>query len=116
MYSIKALTADVEEFTEIHTNANGPSVYQKCELDIAKPTCNKFPSDTDTISLKDWLKTDNSLFNITGEHGFVKECDLFWDHFKENLHNAKEQFYRGHVEPQAIIVLSFYDDGESEET
>ncbi len=30
VYSVKALTTDVEELLDIYTDANGPSVYQKC--------------------------------------------------------------------------------------
>ncbi len=91
MYSIKSLHRHEGALKRIFTNANGPSVLEECGEGDKR-------YGAKDISLRNYIKNTPALKN--------KDCEDFYDHYEKDLNNARAMFYRGWIEPQAIVVLN----------
>lgn len=104
MYSIKALSTMAGVNTrkkfpafKAYTNPNGPSVYEQCQS----------PCSKNATQLWQYIKKIKADVNDTQLKGFryPEECAQFWTDFESNNNRTREIFYKGWIEPQAIVSL-----------
>ena len=108
LYSIKALTR-AESLRNIYTNANGPSVYERCQT--------KCFNASDEQSLTAWIK-ERVKAEFDDEGKPIKDdvpvdvlysevCHEFWEDFEnpDKKEILRSKFHKGWIEPQSIIRI-----------